>query len=68
MEIKVKFSINVGTGSAQTEVVDIEVDDDWREKQPHERSLILDEHWNMWSTNYLDGYAKELEDGEDEDE
>jgi hypothetical protein len=56
--IKVEFSLNIGYANADRhEIVDIEVGDDVTDEDLEE---LLNEEWQMWSTNYIDGGFKVL--------
>ena len=50
--MKVEFSVNMGWNNKQTEV--IEYDGDMTDEE-------LDAEWSTWSTNYIDGYWKRID-------
>ena len=50
--MKVEFSVNMGWNNKQTEIV--EYDDDMTDEE-------LDTEWSTWSTNYIDGYWRRID-------
>ena len=50
--MKVEFRINAGMGITDTEI--IEYDDDITDEE-------LDIEWSIWSSDYIDGYWKRID-------
>lgn len=50
--MKVEFSLNIGWNNKQTEVVEYE--EDMTDEE-------LDVEWSIWSSDYIDGYWKRID-------
>lgn len=63
MEIKVKFTLNIGQSQSRVEHDILEVEEAWLDCTQEEKDEVLHYHWKSWAWNYIDGSCSE-EDGE----
>lgn len=60
--MKFKFSVSTGyVGSRREDIVEID-DTDLEGLSKEERAKVIEEHWQEWAWNYLDGGWEEAGD------
>jgi len=58
--LKVRMTLNIGlSGCKREEVIEIQ-DEELEGLSGEDRQSVIDDYWNQWAWNFVDGGAEEL--------